>query len=618
MAHEDPDSASGGPAVFDIPKKTTPISAIKIRGARQNNLKNLDLDIPVGKLTVITGLSGSGKSSLAFETLYAEGQRRYVETFSPYARQFLDRMDKPAVDSIEGIPPAIAIEQANHVRTSRSTVGTMTEINDHLKLLFAQLAKCHSPRTGREIKPDSPADVWARAARDHAEADVLLTFSIALPSPAAKSKKKSPPPTFDEIFSFIKAQGYLRVLIAGGVVRTDEPHHPTLAGLSPEQFAALDVIQDRIRITPENRARFIEAVESAYRYGRNRVSLFPALNPTPQARVTFSHDWYSPDDDRVFHAPTPNLFSFNNPLGACPHCKGFGRVIEIDYDLALPDKSKSIAGGVVKPFQTESGKPCQKDLLSACKRLGIATQIPFNELPRRQQDIIIYGEDRRLKAEELWENKKWYGVRGYFEWLERKSYKMHVRVQLARYRSYQTCPTCQGRRFNADTEHYRIAGMSIADMCMTPMDRLIPILEGLEIPAAHETALMLRDEILARSGYLRDVGLGYLTLNRSTRTLSGGETVRVNLTSCLGTSLVNTLFVLDEPTVGLHPRDIGRLLDVMGKLRDRGNTVVVIEHEEALMRAADHIIDMGPGSGRDGGAVIFQGRLKQVAGRKIR
>ncbi len=608
--------------------KTKPIAAIKIRGARQNNLKNVDIDIPVGKLTVITGLSGSGKSSLAFETLYAEGQRRYVETFSPYARQFLDRMDKPSVESIEGIPPAIAIQQANHVRTSRSTVGTMTEINDYLKLFYANLAKCFSPKTGREIKPDSPADVWSKTAEAFNGQDVLITFSIPLPKPDKKIKSKTPAVNFDELFSFVKAQGYLRVLIGSQIFRTDEPRHESLAALDPAQFASLDVIQDRILIEPGSRSRFIEAVESAYRYGRNRCSILSHLSATASAeadsidihqplslstqRMTFAHDWYSPDDDRTFRAPTPSLFSFNNPLGACPHCKGFGRVIEIDYDLALPDKTKSIAGGVVKPFQTESGKPCQKDLLAACKKLKIPTQIPFRELTRQQQEIIIHGEQLKLKAEELWENKMWYGVRGYFEWLEKKSYKMHVRVQLARYRSYQTCPTCHGRRFNEETGYYKIAGLSIADMCMTAVDKLISLLESLPASPARsdkedKTALMLRDEILSRLGYLRDVGLGYLTLNRSTRSLSGGETVRVNLTSCLGTSLVNTLFVLDEPTVGLHPRDIGRLTDVMGKLRDRGNTVVVVEHEEAVMRAADHIIDLGPGSGRNGGEIVFEG-----------
>jgi len=599
-----------------MPAKTNQITSIKIRGARQNNLKNIDIDIPVGKLTVVTGLSGSGKSSLAFETLYAEGQRRYVETFSPYARQFLDRMDKPQVDSIEGIPPAIAIQQANNVRTSRSTVGTMTEVNDYLKLFYANLAKCYSSKTGREIKPDAPADVWIKVLSDMDGEDVLITFSISLPKPDKKTKKRASKASFHDLFTFVKAQGYLRVYIAGEVFRTDEPDHEKLSGLDPTQIESLDVIQDRLRIESETRSRFIEAIESAYRYGRNRCSIIPISSPERQ-KNTFTNDWYSPDDDKTFRAPTPSLFSFNNPLGACPLCKGFGRVIEIDYDLALPDKNKSIAGGVVKPFQTESGQPCQKDLLAACKKLHIPTQIPFCELSKIHQSIIISGEDRRLKAEELWENKKWYGVRGYFEWLESKSYKMHVRVQLARYRSYRPCPTCHGRRFNADTEYYQINGLSIAEMSTMPIDRLIPFLESLRLTSGPvppqkstgriNTAEMLRGEILSRLGYLRDVGLGYLILNRSTRTLSGGETVRVNLTSCLGTSLVNTLFVLDEPTVGLHPRDIGRLVDVMGKLRDRGNTVVVVEHEEAVMRVADHIIDLGPGSGRHGGHISYEG-----------
>ncbi|MDX2225973.1 MAG: excinuclease ABC subunit UvrA [Verrucomicrobiae bacterium] len=574
--------------------------SIKIRGARQNNLRNLDVDIPVGKLTVITGLSGSGKSSLAFDTLYAEGQRRYVETFSPYARQFLDRMDKPAVDSIEGIPPAIAIGQANAVRSSRSTVGTMTEINDYLKLYFTHLARCYSPGTGREIRPESPEDVWREVAAQFADREVFITFEVLL----GKRIRAA------EAFEFLNKQGYLRILHEGRVLRTDAPSPD-----GPRFLTGVRVIQDRIRVEEKQRSRFVEAVEAAYRYGRNRCGIV-SESTGAEGNVTltriFSNDWYSPEDDRVFRAPSPALFSFNNPLGACPACRGFGRVIEIDYDLALPDKGQSISGGVVKPFQSASGADCQRDLLAGCKRAKVPTQIPFRELTREQQDFVILGEDRTRTPDQLWRAKKWYGVRGYFKWLESKAYKMHVRVQLARYRSYLTCRECQGARFGPESLHYRVEGRTVADLCGMPVGELKRWMETVPLPPENHAVRLLQQEITSRLGYLVHVGLNYLTLHRATRTLSGGEVVRVNLTTCLGTNLVNTLFVLDEPTVGLHARDVGRLVEVLRMLRDRGNTVVVVEHEEQVMRAADHILDLGPHSGTHGGEIVFAGNFSAL------
>ena len=619
-----------GSKVASIKRLGAPVAKdhIEVRGARQNNLKGIDVDLPLGKLTVVTGPSGSGKSSLAFETIYAEGQRRYVETFSPYMRQFLDRMDKPRVDDIRGIPPAIAIEQANPVKSSRSTVGTMTEINDYLKLFWPRVARAFCPTCSREIRPETAQSISHQVLCDCVGKTVLITFWVAVPT-------KTEPRKF---FEFLQQQGYIRVWIDNQIVRVDaDPKFKRLG-------ARVQVIQDRIAISEENRARLVEGIETALRFGKGKINVVPvaenARRSTPNVQrptnheLPFSIGWHCAHCDLDIRPPTPGLFSFNNPLGACPECRGFGRTIAIDLNKAIPNRRLSIKQGVVRVFRGVEFGESQKDLLRACAREEIDIKIPFEELPKADQDFVIEGERRSGSyTEEDYENDRWYGVRGFFRWLESKTYKMHVRVLLSRYRAYVTCPGCSGGRYQPEALNYKVqSGASVPvahpadrkpEACGTlnvPEFQALSILDArnfltaIEIPANDSTARMLGDEICARLNYLCEVGVGYLTLDRSTRTLSGGEVQRVNLTTCLGASLVNTLFVMDEPSIGLHPRDVGRLVRVMHNLRDKGNTLLVVEHEEQIIHAADNLIDIGPGRGEHGGELVWSGTLHNFLG----
>src|SRR5213082_2898260 len=593
---------------------------IEIRGARQNNLKGVDVDLPLGKLTVVTGPSGSGKSSLAFDTIYAEGQRRYVETFSPYMRQFLDRMDKPRVDDIRGIPPAIAIEQANPVKSSRSSVGTMTEINDYLKLHWPRIARAFCPSCSREIRPETAQSINHQVLHDCSGETVLIAFWVPVPS-------KTDPRKF---FDFLQQQGYLRVWIDNQIVRVDvDPKFNRLG-------ARVQVIQDRIAISEENRARLIEAIETALRFGKGKINII-ALSQNTQARtpnlqrrtdhrspitdheLPLSTGWHCAHCDLDIRPPTPGLFSFNNPLGACPECRGFGRTIAIDLNKAIPDSSLTIKDGVVRVFRGAEFGESQKDLLRACAREEIDINIPFEELPKADQYFVINGEKRSGDyTDDDYENDRWYGVRGFFRWLESKTYKMHVRVLLSRYRAYTTCPSCNGGRFQLEALNYKMSAKSamlaLPQLAALSISQARDFLGNIDISPNDSTAKMLRSEICARLNYLSEVGVGYLTLDRSTRTLSGGEVQRVNLTTCLGASLVNTLFVMDEPSVGLHPRDVGRLVRVMHNLRDKGNTLLVVEHDEQIIRAADNLIDIGPGRGERGGELVWSGALTEFLG----
>jgi excinuclease ABC subunit A len=564
---------------------------IRVRGARQNNLRGLDLDIPLRQLVVVTGVSGSGKSSLVFDTVYAEGQRRYVETFSPYARQFLDRMDKPQVDRIDGIPPAIAIDQTNPVRTSRSTVGTMTELNDHLKLLFARAARLHCRGCGGPVRRDTPDSIYTaltdRAAR-LGDPRLIVTFPVAVPASF----------TGNEVVKLLEQQGYTRI-------------HSRGPGL-------VEVVQDRFRLGGAERARVIDALESALRVGRGRVDVRTAPagrdGEEPETVWRFSTDLHCADCDIHYREPVPSLFSFNSPLGACETCRGFGRVIGIDYGLVVPDASKTLRGGAVKPWQTESNRECQDDLLRFAKKRGIPVDVPWRDLTPDQQRWVLEGEGP-------WEKKVWYGVRRFFQWLESKSYKMHVRVLLAKYRTYTPCPACGGARLKDEALLWRLAaddgpGLNVHQVMLLPLTEARRFFESLRLPSPlDEATSQLLDEIRARLGFLVRVGLGYLTLDRQSRTLSGGEVQRINLTTALGTSLVNTLFVLDEPSIGLHPRDMKRVIEVMHRLRDNGNSLLVVEHDPQIMLTADRILDMGPGPGEHGGRVVFEGTPAELAAR---
>jgi excinuclease ABC subunit A len=585
---------------------------IRIRGARQHNLKNLDLDIRTGEMTVVTGPSGSGKSSLVFDTLYAEGQRRYVETFSAYARQFLDRMDRPAVDRVDGVPPAIAIDQTNPVRSSRSTVGTMTELNDHLKLLYARAAQLFDKQTAQSVRHDSPETIYAELMAGTAGADPRLVFTFPVELPANTSA--------EEVEQWLSASGYTRVQ-AERVVGDRK---------------LLDVVADRFRIQGIEKVRAVEAIETALKRGAGRVTVYVLKDDGEPELWRFSTGLHCPDSDIRYADPQPALFSFNSAYGACETCRGFGRVIGVDYGLVIPDGRKTLRSGAIKPMQTPAWKDCQDDLLKYGGEAGIPRDTAWNALSEAQRDWVINGTPN-------WKgnwNKQWYGVKRFFEYLESKSYKMHIRVLLSKYRSYTPCHVCGGARLKTEALLWRLGtkedadavmapakrflpvgvqwsraqlealpGLTVHDLMLMPIDRIRTFFDGLSLPSTmlDDALKLLQDEIRTRLKYLCDVGIGYLTLDRQSRTLSGGEVQRINLTTALGTSLVNTMFVLDEPSIGLHPRDMNRIIEAMHRLRDAGNTLVVVEHDPAVMLAADRLIDMGPGPGERGGQIVFDG-----------
>ena len=583
---------------------------IRIRGARQHNLKNLDLDIRTGEMTVVTGPSGSGKSSLVFDTLYAEGQRRYVETFSAYARQFLDRMDRPAVDRVDGVPPAIAIDQTNPVRTSRSTVGTMTELNDHLKLLFARAAQLFDRDTALPVRHDTPETIYADLQRRAAEAGdprLVFTFPVELPADTSAEQQEQ----------WLSASGFTRVQAERLV----------------DDRKVLDVVADRFRMAGTERVRAMEAIELALKRGSGRLDVYVGDDGT---QWRYSTGLHCPESDRRYADPQPAMFSFNSAYGACDTCRGFGRVIGVDFGLVIPDERRTLRNGAVKPMQTPAWKDCQDDLVKYAGEAGIPRDTAWNQLTPAQRDWVIEGSPHWSGN---W-NKQWYGVRRFFEYLESKAYKMHIRVLLSKYRSYTPCTVCGGARLKLESLLWRIGSRADADAVLPPAQRFMPVgvswsRERLEaLPGLHLHDLMqlsidrlrrffdaltlpgtmqgdalklLLDEVRTRLKYLCDVGLGYLTLDRQSRTLSGGEVQRINLTTALGTSLVNTMFVLDEPSIGLHPRDMNRIVEAMHRLRDAGNTLVVVEHDPAVMLAADRLIDMGPGPGERGGRIVFDG-----------
>ena len=685
---------------------------IRIRGARQNNLKNLDLDIPTGQLVVVTGVSGSGKSSLVFDTLYAEGQRRYVETFSAYARQFLDRMDRPQVDSIDGVPPAIAIDQTNPVRTSRSTVGTMTELNDHLKLLMAHAATLYCRQCAQPVRKDDVASITAALHNRTAglnDPRLLVTFPVHVPAGFSEQ----------EALDQLQAQGYTRIharevlppepAAEGKSRRGKKPAgrktsttsatqtaaasrtaaaatktiHDTPAGAGTDAGAEastrpaarkksarapsspalrLTVVADRFRLGNVTEDRLAGSLEAALERGHGRLTVI-ALDDegNEQARWAFSNSFACATCDIRYQPPSPSLFSFNSPLGACETCKGFGRVIGLDLGLVIPDGSRSLAEGAVKPWQTPSFKEAQAELMKYGDAAGIDLYRPWDELPEADRRWVIDGDPHWTGD---WK-RQWYGIRHFFTWLESKAYKMHIRVLLSKYRSYTPCPACEGARLKpeallwrvgneedaalafapadagpahgqADTEAeaapdagkhagpYRrfrpmgtqwtdaqlaaLPGLTVHDIMLLPIDRLHRLMAGLHLPAPLDEATdLLMTEIRTRLRFLHDVGLDYLTLDRQSRTLSGGEVQRINLTTALGTSLVNTLFILDEPSIGLHPRDMDRIIAIMQRLRDAGNSLVVVEHDPQVMFAAERIIDIGPGPGERGGNIVFDG-----------
>ncbi|MCU0791638.1 MAG: excinuclease ABC subunit UvrA [Opitutaceae bacterium] len=589
-------------SVSDIAALPAP-ECIRLRGVRQNNLKGFDLDLPLGRYIVVTGPSGAGKSSLVFDTLHAEGQRRYVETFSAYTRQFLDLLDKPKVDAIENIRPSIAIEQTNTVKTSRSTVGTMTELTDYFKVWFSHIAACYDPATGLPVENDTPATIWEKASARHAGRTVVVAFRVKRPANF----------TWAEILASLKAQSYVRALTPDlAATRIDD----LIADPSPLTAAAhLFVAQDRIAITPDSRLRFLEAAERALHHGQGELNLFaPAKGSSAfEAAGHYSRGLHSPETGRTFRPASPALFSFNSPLGACPRCRGFGRIIEIDTNLAIPDRSLSIADGAIKAWQGETYGESQKDLLRFAKKIGLPVNVPFADLSPAHQKLVLEGEPDYGQPGREWPHA-WYGLKGFFQWLEKNTYKTHVRVFLSRFRAYNPCPDCRGARLQPDALCWKWRDRTLPELYQLPVSELFALIgdwspDSSSASDLGRSAHLAFDSIRTRLRYLTQVGLGYLTLDRTSKTLSGGETMRVGLTSCLGTSLVDTLFVLDEPSVGLHPRDIDRLIEIIRTLTRAGNTVVVVEHDEAMIRAADHVIEIGPVPGAKGGHLVFQGDL---------
>jgi excinuclease ABC subunit A len=556
------------------------IDRIEIIGAREHNLKAIDVAIPVGQLTVVTGVSGSGKSSLAFDVLYAEGQRRYVESFSTYARQFLDRMERPQVDRIDGILPAIAIDQSRPVKTSRSTVGTMTELHDYLKLLFAKVATPYCRQCGAPVTRDSPESAAGSCLAAHPGIPALVVFDLAVPASLPWPQAREG----------LLAAGFVRVLGPRGVVRLEELGEAPTGDL-------VTVVQDRVVLRVADRARLVESLEQAFRHGRGRAAVVLADRDGEPLR--FSTALACARCGFTVREPSPNLFSFNSPLGACESCRGFGRIIDLDLELVIPDPRRTLAGNAIKPWSTKATAWERGQLRKFCARRRIPVDVPWEALDDTQRALVLDGDGRG----------DYPGVRPWFRWLEGRTYRMHVRVFLARYRSYRLCPACDGARVRPEALDYRIAGHTIADVNRLPISDAAALFAELTLPGgqAEVVAELILGEVRSRLRYLVQVGLGYLTLERQSRTLSGGELERVDLTTAVGSSLVNTLYVLDEPSIGLHPRDTARLVRLLHSLRDQGNTVVVVEHDPAIIRAADHVIDLGPGAGERGGEVLFAG-----------
>jgi excinuclease ABC subunit A len=543
--------------------------SITLRGVRVHNLKNIDLDVPLNNLIVVTGVSGSGKSSLAFDTLYAEGQRRYIESLSSYARQFLERMDKPDAELIEGIPPAIAIQQKAATKNPRSTVATVTEIFDFMRVLYARIGTVHCLECGRPVRRDTIDGIIGDLEQLPEGTRALITFSWPRERGTAVLKK----------------DGFARIVTDGGVVELDSLDHPKPA---PD----LEVLVDRITLRADERERLADSLEMAMKRGNGRAVVRVEGGPA----LAFSDKLECKACNLAHEDPFPNLFSFNSPQGACPECHGFGDLAVIDEDKVVPDRGKSLEQGAVEPWTKPLSRGMQRDLLAEARRRKIPTNVPFRDLPPDQQRFILDGGDG------------YPGVKGFFDWLQSKKYKVQVRVLLSRYRKYVPCPGCGKTRLNRLALSVRVKGLNIGECLRMTVLEAFEFFGSVDLePFERHVAEKLLAEIQNRLRFLIEVGLDYITLDRMTFTLSGGEAQRINLAAALGSSLVGTLFVLDEPSVGLHPRDNHRLVQILRSLKEIGNTVVVVEHDPEIIKSADYVIDMGPRAGEAGGEVVFDG-----------
>ena len=585
-----------------------------VRGARVHNLKNIDFEVPHNMLTVVTGVSGSGKSSLAFDTIYAEGQRRYVESLSAYARQFLERIEKPDADSIDGIAPAVAIRQKNTTRNPRSTVGTATEIYDYLRLLFARVGRTYCTNCGCEVKKDTVDEIADAILTLGPETRLQVVFPLqaaatAPPEPAKKvgrarkAGKQGAGPLAGlteqlktRLFDLRKA-GFNRLYQSGQVFEFSTPE--SLLDLDFNQ--PVFVLVDRLAVSAEARTRIVDAVETAYRESGEVIFDLPAHDEQPARQLRFSQRFECKNCNLPYEEPEPRLFSFNNPYGACARCQGFGNTIDFDLDLVIPDKTKALGEGAIDPWNKPKYRPLFTEMKRFAKQSGIPLDLPWGELEAEQQELILNGESDFL------------GVRGFFQYLERKKYKLHVRVFLSRYRGYSTCPECHGSRLRLEARQVKIDGRNICDVCGMTVEDAAVFFDGVKLsPEEAEIAERLLQEIQERLRFLNDVGLEYLTLDRLASTLSGGEAQRIQLATSLGSRLVGTLYVLDEPSIGLHSRDTHRLIKILHDLRDLGNTILVVEHDPDIMRTADRILDLGPGAGENGGKLVAQGTYEEI------
>jgi excinuclease ABC subunit A len=608
---------------------TADAADLVVRGARTHNLKNIDVTLPTGKLVIVTGVSGSGKSSLAFDTIYAEGQRRYVESLSAYARQFLERMEKPDVDRIDGIAPAIAIRQKNSVRNPRSTVGTTTEIHDYMRLLFARIGRTYCRQCGREVIRETAEVVARQLGALPAGTRLLIGFDLpvvegapleadaaaevdelsevvdegaeAAPAAAIPARKATPAEAqrhtraIAETIEALRRKGFARLLVDGRAEGFDDLDPGRLAGRT-----TLQVVVDRLQVSgDDDRQRLTDAIETAYREGGGAAWAVEPQAPSPEPRIhVFSERFECRQCGITYEDPQPRLFSFNNPFGACPTCHGFGNIIELDMDLVVPDPSKSVLQNAIEPWAKPHYRAQLAELKRAARKHKVRLDVPWAELTGEEKRFIVEGGD------------DYDGIRGFFRWLERKKYKVHVRVFLSRYRGYLTCPDCGGARLRREARDVRVASRTIDQVSALTVREAQQFFATLDLTAKEAAiAEKILKEIRRRLSFLRDVGLDYLTLDRLSSTLSGGEAQRINLATSLGSALVGTLYVLDEPSIGLHSRDNLRLIDILRQLRDQGNTVLVVEHDADMIKVADHIVDLGLGAGEQGGRIVFSGTL---------
>jgi excinuclease ABC subunit A len=586
--------------------------SIVVRGARVHNLKNIDFSIPHNTLTVVTGVSGSGKSSLAFDTIYAEGQRRYVESLSAYARQFLERIEKPEADVIDGIAPAVAIRQKNSTRNPRSTVATATEIYDYLRLLFARVGRTFCLKCGQEVKKDSVDEVADAILHMPEETRLQVFFPVqtsfkpvsASEKKAGRGRKKAKSEDSRVSSDVLKSRlldlrtrGFNRLYQNGQIFEFSTPE----SLLDIDFGVPVFVLTDRLVVTADARPRIVDAIETAYRESGEVIFETAPSEGEESQRFRYSQRFECKPDLIRYEEPEPILFSFNNPYGACPRCQGFGNTIDFDLDLVIPDKSKSLNEGAIEPWTKPKYRPLFTELKRYAKQVKIPLDVPWSELEPDQQRVIVDGEG------------KFPGVRGFFNHLERKKYKLHVRVFLSRYRGYSVCTTCGGARLRPEAQQVKINGKNICEVCSMTVEQASEFFQSLELrPQEAAVADRLLVEIRERLRFLNDVGLEYLTLDRLASTLSGGEAQRIQLATSLGSRLVGTLYVLDEPSIGLHSRDTHRLIKILQNLRDLGNTILVVEHDPDIMKASDRILDLGPGAGENGGKVIATGTYGEI------